>query len=164
VSRNREFVQSVLNTDWMHGTDERSADNIWDSGQRADFRGIQKFGPGFYVTPHQDHAEAYADSAASYRGAKGVIQHGVPLTDNPIEVSYHDLENIGRQFKEQHPNPGAQDLPDAHAGNIALRQRGHDFMRVTHGPGWEPIDVGVALRPKVWSPSEEFYVGGKPRS
>lgn len=156
MSRNEEFLNQIASRDWFHGTDQEGADEVARS-QRADFRGIQVHGPGFYVTPNVEQAAEYARNRAEYSGRAAVIQSGIPMIENPVQVTARKLEGIGRQFRQAHPH--VSDLMhDAALGNIALRQRGHDFMHVVEGVYGDPIDVGVILRPNKWLAMEDREV------
>jgi hypothetical protein len=153
-SRARPLQEEVANRDWFHGTDSGSADSV-ATRQRADFRGVQVHGPGLYVTPDFDNATTYARAKAYGTGKAPVVQSGIPMTENPVSVTHRQLVGLGQQFREQHPSPANQSVPDAHLGNLALRQRGHDFMHVTEGVYGSPTDVGVILRPNKWMALED---------
>lgn len=149
VSRSEGFLEEVASKDWFHGTDARSADEVAQR-QRADFRGIQVHGPGFYVTPNEDHAREYARS----KGDDAVVQAGIPMVEKGISLSHAQLANIGAQFRRKNPDvPGL--MHDAALGNIRLRQKGYDFLHVNAGAYGDPIDVGVILRPNKWLPIED---------
>jgi hypothetical protein len=153
-SRSNELAEQIANRDWYHGTDQESAHAVAQS-QRADFRGVQVHGPGLYVTPSKESASVYA-RAKAWGGERSAptVQSGIPMTNNPVSVTHRQLIGLGQQFRDQHPHLKS-DLPDAHLGNIALRQRGHDFMHVTEGVYGDPTDVGVVLRPNKWMALED---------
>lgn len=147
--RSQALAEEISHRDWFHGTDQTSADAVANK-QRADFRGVQVHGPGFYVTPSMDNASVYARAKAWGGGGAPVVQEGIPMTRNPVQVTHRQLIGLGQQFREQHPHMADSAIPDAHLGNLALRQRGHDFMHVTEGVHGDATDVGVVLRPNKW--------------
>jgi hypothetical protein len=146
MSRNEDFKEFVNKRDWFHGTDEAGQESIELRGARTDFRGIAVHGPGFHLTPDKEQAENYAEEAADRTYNAPKVVYGRVNAQNPIEVTHNQLERLGRQFRSNHPNLSPL-IHDAAAGNIALRQRGHDFMHVTENGAGDPIDVGVVLRP-----------------
>lgn len=157
MSRNKHFFDSVRDRVWYHGTDHRSADAI-SEGQKADFRGLQQSGPGMYVTPWFDNAEAYARSAAKYRGSDvPVVQAGEPRMEKPISLTSLELRNIGRQFRRKNPSVPDQ-YSEADLGNIALRKKGYDFLHINTNASGDHPDTGVILRPKRWTPIEDIEV------
>lgn len=145
-------------TEWHHGTTKENAYAIDDSGVRTNVRGIQVHGPGFYVTPDWETAADYAH--AGDRKDPTIIS-GFAEAKHPVAVSHHQLVRLGAQFRTEHPHyQGSMD--DVALGNIALRQRGHDFMHVTEGKYGTPTDVGVVLRPKVWTTGSIQTPRGEP--
>lgn len=149
MSRNEHFLEEVASKDWFHGTDSKSADDVAQR-QRADFRGIQVHGPGFYVTPNEEHAKEYAKS----KGTDPVVQSGIPMVEKGVSLSHRELSNIGSQFRKKNPNVSGL-IHDAALGNIRLRQKGYDFLHVNEGAHGDPIDVGVILRPNKWLAMED---------
>jgi hypothetical protein len=141
--------------EWMHGTDHRTADEL--DKHDAGFHGIQVHGPGLYVTRNRDHAEQYARATAQGTGGHPVVQYGVVHAENPVRVTHRQLVGLGQDFREKHPS-APDHYGDAALGNLALRQRGHDFIHVTEGHYGDPIDVGIIVRPRRWMPYEDHHL------
>jgi hypothetical protein len=150
----KDVADEVTEQPWYHGTDQSSVQGIAD-GQKADHRGIQKFGPGFYVTPDKEQAEEYASAHP-----RPAVVTGYAMSRNPLETTAKGLQIMGRQFREQFPLPQNSEaqVPDAHLGNIEARRRGHDFLHVVENEAGDPIDVGVVIRPNKFLSMEESDV------
>jgi hypothetical protein len=144
--------------EWMHGTDEETADSLHKHD--AGFHGLQVHGPGLYVTRNRDHAEQYARATAQSTGKRPVVQYGTIHSENPVSVTHRQLVGLGQEFREKHPE-SSEMHSDATLGNLALRQRGHDFIHVHEGVYGDPIDVGIIVKPRRWMPYEDHDVEGE---
>lgn len=130
----------------FHGTDEASVDSVL-RGQKADRRGTQVYGPGFYTTADRELASIHARDRSRFSHTPPAVLAGEVTATNPVHIDADDLAALGRKWREQNPRIAQTswaDASDNDLGNIALRQAGHDFMTVQHGNQ----ETGVILRPK----------------
>lgn len=148
----------------FHGTAESGAESILSRGVRTGHRFGQSQGPGFYVTPSEQHAEQYAERASGMQAGADPAVLAVDVTpEKGISLRHDELVNIGRQFRRKHgERPGVQNKPDAFLGNVALRQKGYDYLHINAGPrkiAGDPetaaeTDFGIVLNPKIVSSVE----------
>lgn len=127
--------------DVAHGTDASSVQDIVNRGVRTNFRGIQVHGPGLYVTDLDDgSADRYA------RGSNPQVVGMHILPNKPIFLRHSELTNIGAKFRGK-SGRSLEQFSDAALGNIALRQKGHDYIHIIEGKNGMPTDFGVVTRP-----------------
>lgn len=140
----------------FHGTAAPSARDILQRGVRTNERPLQSQGPGFYVTPSESRAGAYAERASGLQGGASPVTLGVRVSPSKgISLKHEELLNVGRQFRRKHGDtPGVGEKSDAYLGNVALRQKGYDYLHIQEGPrSWlsrpgAETDFGVVLSPR----------------
>lgn len=152
-------TRAELANDWKeyglevaHGTDASSAQNIAERGVRTNFRGIQVHGPGLYVADIDGGADKYA------RGANPQVVAMHVLPNKPIALRHNELANIGSKFRGK-SGRSLEQFSDAALGNIALRQKGHDYIHIIEGKNGMPTDFGVVTKPTAVN---EIYGYGPP--
>jgi len=161
MSRNEEFEDAhyssrlfdeVNDREWHHGTTVRGDRSIRSKGARATFTdNPQTQGPGFYVFGDHESAIDHALDITDGTHDDPAVQSGHVGPTFPMSVTHRHLERLGRQFREANPRVSTY-LHDAALGNIALRQKGVDFLHVTENHHGDPADYGVILSPGVWVP------------
>lgn len=156
-SRRAEFKWATDGSQRVfHGTSERNAAAIANQGVRTNARPLQSQGPGFYTTPDYGQAAEYAERAASMGGGDPSIVEANISPTKGISLKHNELANIGSQFRRKHgERPGVQNKSDTFLGNVALRQKGFDYLHMQEGPQRDErtpgaeVDFGIVLNPKI---------------
>jgi hypothetical protein len=140
-----------------HGTTEAHADKILAEGVRTHHRpeSMEMAGPGFYTTPHADHAMTYAKSRAKESRGGGKMAKQAVVVEGRVD---HPREYVmGRQEDEDlSEKPYVNGKSPDHVRNMELRSAGHNVLTTSHGDQ----TMSVVLRPKSFTPTRLHYPDG----